>query len=104
MKITTTVTPIFHWTGGTLALGIFEDATELVGDLKQLDEKLSGAISELIAEEEFKGKSGSSVTTRLSGNDAFRKLILVGLGKAEDISIDSLSRSRSRNCPFGYQR
>jgi leucyl aminopeptidase len=89
MKITTTVTPIFHWTGGTLALGIFEDATELVGDLKQLDEKLSGAISELIAEEEFKGKSGSSVTTRLSGNDAFRKLILVGLGKAEDISIDS---------------
>ena len=89
MKITTTVTPIFHWTGGTLALGIFEDATELIGDLKQLDEKLSGAISELIAEEEFKGKSGSSVTTRLSGNDAFRKLILVGLGKAEDISIDS---------------
>ena len=89
MKITTTVTPLFHWSGGTLALGIFEDATELVGDLQQLDQKLGGAISELIAEEDFKGKSGSSVTTRLSGNDAFRKLILVGLGKAENISVDS---------------
>lgn len=93
MKITTTVTPIFHWSGGTLALGIFEDATELIGDLKQLDEKLSGAISELITEEDFKGKSGSSITTRLSGNDAFRKLILVGLGKAEDISVDSYRNS-----------
>ncbi|VEP14799.1 putative cytosol aminopeptidase [Hyella patelloides LEGE 07179] len=89
MQIKTTATPLLDWTGGTLALGILEEATELTGDLQQLDEKLSGVISELIAEEEFKGKSGSTVTTRLSGNEAFRKLTLVGLGKAEDLNVDS---------------
>ena len=89
MQITATATPLLHWTGGTLALGMFEDATELTRDLKQLDEQLSGTIGELITEEEFKGKSGSTVTTRLSGNQTVRKLILVGLGKVEDIDVDS---------------
>ena len=89
MQITATATPLLHWTGGTLALGMFEDTTELTRDLKQLDEQLSGTIGELISEEEFKGKSGSTVSTRLSGNQTVRKLILVGLGKAEDISVDS---------------
>jgi leucyl aminopeptidase len=89
MQITTTTTPLLNWNGVTLALGIFEDNTELTGDLQQLDKQLSSAISELIAEEEFKGKSGSSVTTRLSGNNSFRKLILIGLGKAETFSVDS---------------
>lgn len=89
MHITTTATSLLNWTGVTLALGIFEEATELTGDLQQLDGQLSGAISELIAEEEFKGKSGSTVTTRLSGNNTFRKLILIGLGKPGELNIDS---------------
>lgn len=89
MQITTTTTPLLDWTGVTLALGIFEETTELTEDLQKLDQKLSGAISELIQEEEFKGKSGSTVTTRLSGNQNFRKIILVGLGKAEQLKIDN---------------
>ena len=89
MQITTTATSLLDWTGGTLAIGILEENTELTGDLKQLDGKLSGAISELIADEDFKGKSGSTVSTRISGNDTFKKLILVGLGKAEDLTVDS---------------
>jgi leucyl aminopeptidase len=93
MHITTTATSLLNWTGVTLALGIFEEATELTRDLQQLDEKLSGAIGELIAEEEFKGKSGSTVTTRLSGNSGLRKLILIGLGKAEELNLDCYRHS-----------
>jgi leucyl aminopeptidase len=88
MHIKTTATSLLNWTGVTLALGIFEETTELTGDLQQLDGQLSGVISELIAEEEFKGKSGSTVTTRLSSNNGFRKLILIGLGKAEELDLD----------------
>ena len=91
MQITATATSLLDWQGNTLALGIVEEATELTGEIKQLDEKLGGVISELIAEEEFKGKSGSTVSTRISGCDAFRKLIVVGLGKAENLSPDSYS-------------
>jgi leucyl aminopeptidase len=93
MHITTTATSLLNWTGVTLALGFFEEATELTGELQQLNEKLSGTIAELITEEEFKGKSGSTVTTRLSGNHGLRKLILIGLGKAEELNLDRYRHS-----------
>lgn len=89
MQIRATKTEVLDWTGDTLALGIFENETELTGDLGQLNEKLAGTISELIEDEEFKGKTGSTATTRISGKNAVRKLILVGLGKAEDFKLDS---------------
>ena len=92
MQITASATSLLDWKGNTLALGIFEES-ELAGEIKQLDEHLSGTISELIAEEDFKGKSGSTVATRISGNDRLKKLILVGLGKAEKIDPDGYRSS-----------
>ncbi|MDJ0631861.1 MAG: leucyl aminopeptidase [Xenococcaceae cyanobacterium MO_188.B29] len=89
MQIRATKTAILDWTGDILALGIFEEATELTGDLAHLNEKLAGTISDLIAEEEFKGKTGSTATTRIGNKNSVRKLILVGLGKAEDFKLNS---------------
>ncbi|MDJ0691050.1 MAG: leucyl aminopeptidase [Xenococcaceae cyanobacterium MO_188.B32] len=89
MQIRATKTSLLDWTGDVLALGIFEDETELTGDLAQLNEKLSGTISELIEEEEFKGKTGSKATTRIGSKSPVRKLILVGLGKADDFKLNS---------------
>ena len=89
MQIRATKTSLLDWTGDVLALGIFEDETELTGDLAQLNEKLSGTISELIAEEEFKGKTGSKASTRIGSNSPVRKLILVGLGKADDFKLNN---------------
>ena len=88
MQIRATKTAILDWTGDILALGIFEEETELTGDLAQLNEKLVGTISDLIAEEEFKGKTGSTATTRIGSKNSVRKLILVGLGKAEDFKLN----------------
>ncbi|MGL5079097.1 MAG: leucyl aminopeptidase [Waterburya sp.] len=88
MQIKATDKALLDWTGDLLAVGIFEDKTELEGDLAKLDEKLAGIISELIAEEEFKGKSGTTVFSRVSGQNV-RKIALVGLGKAEDLKLDS---------------
>ena len=88
MQITATAKSLLDWQGGTLAIGITEEATDLTGEVKQLDDKLSGLISELIADEEFKGKSGSTASTRLSGHDTCKKLILVGLGTTEEITTD----------------
>ncbi len=90
MEVRASNTPILQWTGDGLAIGLFEDAVELTGDLVTLDEKLAGSIKELIAEEEFKGKAGSTISTRIGGGSQVRKLIVVGLGKAEDFNLDSL--------------
>lgn len=75
-----------------LAIGFFEDAIALTGDLVQADQKFGGAITELIEETEFKGSVGSTVVTRVPAGSSVRKLILVGLGKADALTLDGLRR------------
>jgi leucyl aminopeptidase len=93
MDIRATDTPRLEWTGDALAVGLFEDATTLTGDLAQLDEKLAGTLKELIEETEFKGSVGSSAVTRVGVGSSIRKIILVGLGKADILTLDSLRRA-----------
>lgn len=89
MEIRAIDTPILDWAGDALALGLFEDAVELTGELAELDGKFAGAIAELIADTEFKAKEGSTAVTRVGGGSAVRKVILMGLGKPEGLKIDN---------------
>ncbi|MGF1588623.1 MAG: leucyl aminopeptidase [Pleurocapsa sp.] len=89
MQIKATNTALLDWTGDLLAVGILEGETKLSGDLAKLDEKLTGTIAELIADEEFEGKSGISAVCRVGGKNPVRKIALVGLGKTSDLTIDS---------------
>ncbi|MDY6782933.1 MAG: leucyl aminopeptidase [Cyanobacteriota bacterium] len=93
MQIQAVNTTQLDWTGEALALGLFEGITDVTGDLATLDEKLDGTIREAIASEEFTGKTGSLLTTRFGTNSPVRKLILVGLGSAEDWKLDGLRGS-----------
>lgn len=92
MEIRATDTPRIDWIGDALAVGLFEEATTLTGDLAQLDEKFGGTLKELIEETEFKGSVGSSAVTRVGGGSSIRKIILVGLGKPDALTLDSLRR------------
>lgn len=89
MEIRAIDTPFLDWAGDALALGLFEDAVELTGELAELDKKFAGAIAELIADTEFKAKEGSTAVTRIGGGSAIRKVVLVGLGKPEGLKIDN---------------
>ncbi len=93
MDLRTTGTPLLEWSGDGLAIGLFEGDTELTAELVALDEKLFGTLKELMAEAEFKGKDGSSAAARVGSGSAVRKLILVGLGKADGLKLDSLRRA-----------
>ncbi|CDN10349.1 MAG: leucyl aminopeptidase [Richelia sp.] len=90
MEVKASNTPLVQWTGDGLAIGLFEDHLELTSDLEALNDKLAGTIQELITEEEFKGKAGSTIFTRVGGGSQVRKLIVVGLGKAEDLNLERL--------------
>jgi leucyl aminopeptidase len=92
MKVQGSAIALTDFTGDGLAIGLFEDQLELSGDLKGLDEKWAGVIQELITDAEFKGKSGSSTSTRITGASV-KKIILVGLGKADGWKLESLRRS-----------
>ena len=86
-------TPRCDWAGDAIAIGLFEDAVELTGDLAQLDDKLGGTLKELIAETKFKGDVGSSASTRVGSGSPIRKIIIVGLGKADALKLNTLRRS-----------
>ncbi|MDJ0598426.1 MAG: leucyl aminopeptidase [Crocosphaera sp.] len=90
MDIRGTDTPLLDWTGDAIALGLFENETALTGELSQLDEKIGKIITELIEETEFEGKSGSSAVTRIGGNSPIRKLMIIGLGKRDELSLDTV--------------
>jgi leucyl aminopeptidase len=93
MEIRATDTPLLDWAGDSLAIGLFEDAVELTGDLAQLNEKFAGVLNELIAETEFKGKEGSSAVTRVGSRSPVRKVMLVGLGKPDTLKLDNWRRA-----------
>jgi len=93
MAIQLSNTPLLEWTGDTLAIGLFEDAVELTGELATLDQNFSGVLKELIAEEEFKAKADSTIFTRVNAGKPVRKLILVGLGKLDALKLDTLRRA-----------
>jgi leucyl aminopeptidase len=89
MDLRGTDTQLLDWSGDCLAIGLFED-TQIVGELAQLNEGLSGTLSELVDEMEFKGKTGSSAVTRVGANSPVRKLAIVGLGKPDALTLDTL--------------
>ncbi|WP_373534940.1 leucyl aminopeptidase [Microcoleus sp.] len=93
MEFLVTDTPRSAWTGDALAIGLFEDALELTGDLAQLDEQLAGTLKELIQEVDFKGKTGTSAIARVGGNNPIRKIAIVGLGKAPDLKLDTVRQA-----------
>lgn len=86
-------TPRLDWTGDALVIGFFENAVDLTDDLQQLDAKLNGTISELLAETEFCGKEGSSACTRTGVRDGVRKIMLVGMGKPDSGKLDTWRRT-----------
>jgi leucyl aminopeptidase len=93
MEIKTTATPLLEWRGDGLAIGFWEDAVALDGDLANLNQSVQGILQEAIEEAEFKGKVGSSVTTRVGAGAGIKKLILVGLGKNEKVKVDRFRRA-----------
>ncbi|MBE9179080.1 leucyl aminopeptidase [Oculatella sp. LEGE 06141] len=94
-------TPRLEWSGDCLVIGLFEDGVTLTGDLADLDQQLSGTLSELIAETEFKGKEGSSAVTRVGANSPIRKVAVVGLGKEQTLKLDSLRRAAATAARLG---
>ncbi len=96
MDIKAIGTPRLDWTGDLLAIGFYEDAVELSGDLGELNTKLQGVIEVLVAETEFKGAKDSGATTRVGVNTPIKKIMLVGLGKANEVKPDTLRRAGAK--------
>lgn len=101
MQIQTTTNSCLDWTGDGLAIGLYEDQLPLTGVLAELDTRLGSSLQDLIAETEFEAKDGTSVATRVGRDFPVKKILLVGLGKAEQLKLDTVRRAAAAIARLG---
>eukprot|EP00238_Polyblepharides_amylifera_P012700 CAMPEP_0196588190 /NCGR_PEP_ID=MMETSP1081-20130531/59770_1 /TAXON_ID=36882 /ORGANISM="Pyramimonas amylifera, Strain CCMP720" /LENGTH=529 /DNA_ID=CAMNT_0041910615 /DNA_START=272 /DNA_END=1861 /DNA_ORIENTATION=+ len=100
LAITCTPMDPMSWSGDLLVVGVFEEEVSVSGEganekiglkeggkLAELDAATAGLVGEMMAEADFKAKVGSSICSRLGGD--VKRVALVGMGKAEDITHKS---------------
>jgi leucyl aminopeptidase len=70
-----------------LILPIFEGQAKLPSEAVALDKKLKGAIAQLLADREFRGKFMELVPVHNLGTVPSKWTVLVGVGKSEDLDM-----------------
>ncbi|MCB9435597.1 MAG: leucyl aminopeptidase [Anaerolineales bacterium] len=73
-----------------LIVGLFQD-TPLVDSVLSLDQTLSGAIQNLLATQDFEGRTGQTSLVYTAGQP--KRLLLVGLGKKDEFDLEALRRA-----------
>jgi leucyl aminopeptidase len=75
-----------------LVVTVYEGEKSDDAALKELDERTGGIVSELLGTDEMRGKQGDMVYVYRPGNIRARRLLLVGAGKREEFSFDTVRR------------
>ncbi len=122
MNILTSLTAPLSWRGDALAIAVFASPNtinktisnqaesqsskclELSESLKNLDVKVLGCtLSDLIAESEFTGEIGTSVSGRVGIDYAIRKVILIGLGDPAQADTDAWRKAAATAAKFAIK-
>ncbi len=75
-----------------LVVTIYEGEKTNDGALKELDERTGGIVGEMLGTDEMHGKQGDMVYIHRPGNLRAGRLLLVGAGKREDFSLDTIRK------------
>ena len=90
MKITVQQGGIQTIAADAIIVNLFKGVTEPGGATGVVDKALDGAISELIAGGDLRGKLGQTVVLYPRGAIPARRVIVVGLGEADDFDLESV--------------
>lgn len=85
-----------------LIVGIFEDGLDAVA--KEVNAKLEGKITELLKTEEFKGRSNTTALIHTFGRLPADRLVLVGLGKQKEFTIEKLRQASAVSASFARDK
>ncbi len=75
-----------------LVVTIYEGEKADEGTLKELDERTGEALRDLLGSDEMRGKQGDTVYIHRPGQLKARRLLLVGGGKRDEFSFDTVRR------------
>ena len=83
-----------------LIINLFEGVKQPGGATGAVDHALDGAISELISEGEVKGKKGELTLVHTFGKIAPTRVLVAGLGKSEDFSVETVREVMAGSCRY----
>jgi leucyl aminopeptidase len=90
MEIKTVSSSISSVQAEALLVNVTEGASTLTGAAAALDQTLNGAIRDLFQAGDFRGKPNELAALYTRGQVPAPRVILVGLGKAEDVTADRI--------------
>ena len=83
---------------GAIVVNLFEGVTNPGGATGAVDGALGGAITALIADGEIKGKLGETTVIHTLGRMPAARVVVAGLGKAQDFDTDHARRVSATVC------
>jgi leucyl aminopeptidase len=99
MKINVVAGKIEKQKTGAAIIPVFEDG-KLSPVTGRIDKALGGAVQRLIKGGDFKPKVGAVSLLYPDGKIAAERLLLVGLGKIDDLTLDRLRQAAGKAAPF----
>ena len=104
MRITVTHGDVTHVSTPALIINLFEGVTHPGGATGAVDRALDGAISQLIAEGETKGKKGEMTLVHTFGRIAPSRVLVTGLGKSDKFGVATIREVTAEACRFLRRR
>jgi leucyl aminopeptidase len=89
---------------GAIILGLFEGVKRPAGELAVVDKALGGAVSQLISQGEIKGKLREVTIIHSLGKLPAAKVVVAGLGRKEDLSLEQVRMAVGEACRLLQQR
>src|SRR5262245_51674663 len=90
MKIRLDSNKFYDVEADALVVSIYENEKPDDGVLKVLIERSGGLLEQIIGTDEMRGKTGDCVFLHQAGKIRARRLLLIGAGKREDFSLETL--------------
>ena len=98
MEIKVIVGNIAEIKAGAIIVNFFEGIERLDGDTASIDRTLDGAISQLVAQGEIKGKLNEITVIHSLGKLPAARVVVTGLGKQSELSQDKIRGAVAETC------
>jgi leucyl aminopeptidase len=95
MKVTVTAVPLGSVEADALIVGLHAEEPKLRDAVARLDRAVGGQLVEVLAAERFQGKPGQLTYVHTGGRLPARRLLVVGLGKRADVTLETVRRAAS---------
>ena len=95
MKITVTVGPLASVECDALVVGLYAEESKLRDAVAKLDRTIGGQLADVLTAERFQAKPAQVTYVHTGGRLPARRLVVVGLGKRADLTLETVRRAAS---------